>query len=414
MHDTIVMIGGGQASIQTADQLRRGGFAGRLVIIGDEPHPGYQRPPLSKKFLAGELAAERLWLKTPAFYDSAHIELKLGVRAEALRRDTRQVVLSNGEDIHYDYLLLATGATPRQALVPGHELAGVHTLRSIADVDRIRASLATGRRVVIVGGGYIGLEVAATCRNLGCEVDVLEMTDRVMNRVVAPEVSEFFAAEHRARGVRIHTNTTVSGFSGSATEPARVASVHTLNGEQFAADVVIVGIGVTPNIGLAVAAGLACENGIAVDEWGRTSDPRIYAAGDCCSHPSPRYGRRIRLESVDNAFEQSKTIAANLLGGQVQHDKIPWFWSDQYDLKLLIVGLNFDYDQVIVRGSPSTRSFSCCYLKHGELLAIDCVNNSKDYLAAKALIAKRSRCHAPLLADPTIALKDTLEASQSA
>jgi len=284
-------------------------------------------------------------------------------------------------------------------------------LRSIADVDRIRASLTAGQRVVIVGGGYIGLEVAATCRTLGCEVDVLEMTDRIMNRVVAPEVSAFFAAEHRGKGVRIHTNTTVSGFTAASSDPGRVGVVHTMSGETFAADLVIVGIGVTPNIGLAVAAGLACENGIAVDEYCRTSDPRIYAAGDCCSHPSARYGRRIRLESVDNAFEQSKTVAANLLGGHVPHDKVPWFWSDQYDIKLLIVGLNFDYDQVVMRGDPAQRSFSCCYLKHGELLAIDCVNNSKDYMAAKALIANRATCDAERLADPAIALKDTVHAT---
>jgi len=304
--------------------------------------------------------------------------------------------------------VLATGTLARKVTVPGADLGGVHYLRTIADVDRIRAELVGPSRVVIVGGGYIGLEVAATCRGLGHEVDVLEMADRVMNRVVAPEVSTFFTAEHQRAGVRIHMGALVSAFVPRAGDPSMVGAVQTLDGPAYEADLVIVGIGVVPNIGLAAAAGLACENGIAVDEHCRTSDARIYAAGDCCSHPSPRYARRVRLESVDNAFEQAKTVAANLRGGTVVHDRIPWFWSDQYDLKLLIVGLNFDYDLAVLRGDPATRSFACCYLRGGELLAIDCVNNTKDYMAGKKIIADRGHCDLAKLADPTIPLKDTV------
>ena len=408
MSETVVIVGGGQAAIQTADSLRKDGFEGRLVMVGDESHPPYQRPPLSKKFLSGELPLERLGIKPPAFYDTHHVELRLNRHVEGLDRARQELALSDGERLGYDQLVLATGTTPRKITVPGADLGGVHYLRSIADVDRIRAELGKARRVVIIGGGYIGLEAAATCRSLGHEVDVLEMTDRVMNRVVAPGVSAFFTGEHLRAGVRVHVGVLVSAFAPRADDSRRVGAVETLGGQSYLADLVIVGIGVLPNIGLAASAGLACENGIAVDAHCRTSDPLIYSAGDCCSQPSVRYGRRVRLESVDNAFEQAKTVAFNLRGGSAVHDKIPWFWSDQYDLKLLIVGLNVDYDLALLRGDPASRSFACCYLRGRELLSIDCVNNIKDYMAAKKLIAERVHCDLAKLADPAIALKDTV------
>jgi 3-phenylpropionate/trans-cinnamate dioxygenase ferredoxin reductase subunit len=408
MQQTFVIVGAGQAAAQAVDSLRRDGFDGRLVVVGDEPHLPYQRPPLSKKFLAGEMPSERLFVKPATFYETSRAELKLGVRAEGLDLHRRELRLSDGDVIGYDKALLATGTAPRKVTVPGNELGGVHYLRSIADVDRIRAELATAKRVVVVGAGYIGLEVAATCRKLGLEVDVLEMADRPMNRVVAPEVSAFFAAEHAREGVRIHVETLVSGFEARLDDASRVGCVHTLDGRQFPADVVIVGIGVVPVTGLAAAAGLAVENGIAVDEHCRTSDEHVYAAGDCTNHPSLRYHRRVRLESVDNAFEQAKSASANMLGRGIVHDKVPWFWSDQYDLKLLIVGLNFDYDRAVVRGDPATRAFSCCYLRGQELLAIDCVNNPKDYMAAKKLIAERAHFDLAKLADAAVALKDAV------
>ena len=406
MSETFVIVGAGQAAAQAVDSLHRDGFAGRLIVVGDESQPPYQRPPLSKKFLAGELPLERLAVKPAAFYDTVGAELRLGVRAEGLDLARRELLLADGGRLGYDRLLLATGSTPRKMLLPGHDLVGIHTLRTIADVDRIRAELAPGARVVVVGAGYIGLEVSATCRGLGHEVDVLEIADRVMSRVAAPAVSAFFAAEHERAGVRLHLGAEVAAFLPRADDSRRVGAVATRAGAGVAADVVVVGVGVLPNTGLAAAAGLACDNGVAIDEYCRTSDPAVYAAGDCASQASLRYGRRVRLESVDNAFEQAKTAAANMRGGRVVHDRVPWFWSDQYDLKLLIVGLNLDHDAVVLRGSPASRSFACCYLKACELVAVDCVNDPKDYMAAKKLIAERARCDPARLVDPTIGLRD--------
>jgi 3-phenylpropionate/trans-cinnamate dioxygenase ferredoxin reductase subunit len=408
MSQTFVIVGAGQAAAQAVDGLKRGGFDGRLVLIGEEREPPYQRPPLSKKFLAGELPAERLAIRPASFYAEAHAELRLATRAEALDAARRVLTLDGGEQLSYDRLLLATGATPRRLPVPGSALEGVHYLRTTADVLRIRAELPGARRAVVVGGGYIGLEVAATCRGLGLEVDVLEMADRLMNRVVAPPVSAFYAAEHARAGVGVHLATLVSGFEGSARAPGRVGAVTTRDGRRFPADFVVVGVGVAAETALAEAAGLACDNGIRVDEYCRTSEAAVFAAGDCTNHPSVRYGRRVRLESVDNAFEQGKAAAANLLGGATAHDKVPWFWSDQFDLKLMIAGLNFEHDRIVLRGDPGTRSFSCCYLRGAELLAVDCVNSAKDYMAAKKLIAERAHLDPARLADPAIALKDAL------
>jgi 3-phenylpropionate/trans-cinnamate dioxygenase ferredoxin reductase subunit len=406
MSQTFVIVGAGQAAAQATDSLRRGGFDGRLVVVGDEPQLPYQRPPLSKKFLAGELTPERLAIRPASFYEQARVELRLGTRATALDLAARELALDDGTRLNYDRLLLATGSAPRQLAVPGTELAGVHYLRTSADVTAIRAELGAARRVVVVGGGYIGLEVAATCRGLGLEVDVIEMAERIMNRVVAPEMSAFFAAEHARAGVAIHTELLVSGFRARSDDPRRVAAVETLGGREFPADIVVIGVGVVPVTALAEAAGLACVNGIAVDLYCQSSDPAVYAAGDCTSQPSQRYGRRVRLESVDNAFEQAKTAATNMLGGTAVHDRVPWFWSDQFDLKLLIAGLNFDYDRVVVRGEAASRSFACCYLRSGELLAIDCVNSPKDYMAAKKLIAERRVFDAGRLADSSVPLKD--------
>lgn len=408
MSETMVIVGAGQVAVQAVDTLRKLGHQGPLVVIGDEPALPYQRPPLSKKYLAGELADERLLLKPAAYFETQGVDLRLGVRAERLDLAGQELSLSDGRRVHYAKLLLATGASPRRVTVPGSHLRGVHYLRTRHDVEAIRQDLVGARHVVIVGAGYIGLEVAATCRSRGLSVDVLEMSDRVMNRVVAPEISEFYAAEHERAGVRIHTRALLSGFNPSARTPDRVGEVLTLDGPTFPADVVVVGIGVIPEIGLAAEAGIACENGIAVDEQARTSDPSVYAAGDCANHPSLRYGRRVRLESVDNAFEQAKVAAENMLGGRAIHDRVPWFWSDQYDLKLLISGLNFDYDRAIVRGEKNDRSFSCCYLRGHELLAVDCVNRTKDFMAAKKLIADRSSVDVDRLVDPQIPLVEAV------
>jgi 3-phenylpropionate/trans-cinnamate dioxygenase ferredoxin reductase subunit len=272
------------------------------------------------------------------------------------------------------------------------------------DVGPLQAGFKPQARVLIIGGGYIGLETAATCRKLGCEVTVLEMADRIMNRVVAASVSQYFAAEHLAHGIRIICDARVVRLEGRG----RVEAVICADGSSHAADLVVVGVGAVATTGLASAAGLECDNGIVVDEYCRTSDPAIFAAGDCTNHPSPHYGRRVRLESVDNAFEQAKAAALNLLGRPAAHDRVPWFWSDQFDNKLLIVGLSQDCDGQVLRGDPASRSFSVCYLKGRELLALEAVNHSKDYMAARKIIADRTPLDPEKLADNRISLKDSV------
>ncbi len=405
MLENIVIVGAGQAAVQAIDTLRRKGFGGKITLVGEEPWLPYQRPPLSKKYLAGALERERLLLRPQRFYEEHSIETRLGRRVVELARREQRLRLDDGSELAYDALLLATGARSRPLGVPGADLEGVHTLRTIADVDRIRAGLSTGARLVIVGGGYIGLEVAATAREQGLSVTVLETAARVMSRVTCTEVSAFYAAEHARHGVSILCNSNVQAFLA---QPAgrRVRAVLTGDGREHPADQVLVGVGAIPNVELALAAGLACDNGVVVDEYCRTADPAIYAAGDCCSHPSPHYGRRLRLESVDNAFEQGASAALNLLGLDTVHDKVPWFWSDQYDLKLVIVGIAQGYDSVVLRGDPAARAFSACYLRGGELIALDSINTAKDQMAARRLIALRARPDPGRLADPGVPLKE--------
>jgi 3-phenylpropionate/trans-cinnamate dioxygenase ferredoxin reductase subunit len=402
MNGTILIIGGGQAGAQAVDTLRREGYAERLVLIGAEAELPYQRPPLSKKFLSGELAEERLWFRHRAFYDEHRAELVLGFAVTHLDRAAQSVVLADHSRWRYDRLLLCLGASSRRLACPGADLAGAHYLRDLRDATALRTAIRPGARVVIVGGGYIGLETAATCAKLGCSVTVLEMADRIMNRVAAPVVSSFFAAEHAKHGINIVCDARVASLGGKD----RVESVVCADGTVYSADLVVVGVGAVATTGLAREAGLACDNGIVVDECCRTSDPLIYAAGDCTNHPSPRYGRRLRLESVDNAFEQAKTAAQNMLGGNVVHDRVPWFWSDQFDNKLLIVGLSHGADRVVVRGDPVRRSFSVCHFLGRELLAVEAINHSKDYMAARKLIAEGARLDPERVQDPSIPLKD--------
>jgi 3-phenylpropionate/trans-cinnamate dioxygenase ferredoxin reductase component len=404
MQDTIVVAGGGHAAAQVVDSLRRDGYGGRLVMVCGEPVLPYQRPPLSKKFLAGELEPERLPIRPASFYENIRCELVLGNPVVSIDAGGHTIGLSDGGRLGYDKLVLAIGGHARPIPVPGAGLPGVHVLRTVADVNVIRAKLHPGVRVAIVGAGYIGLECAATFRKLGHDVTVIEMMDRVMNRVVAPEMSRFYESEHASHGVKVLTDSCVSKFLGDGS----VHAVECADGTQVPADLAIVGIGLVPNCALAQGAGITCDDGIAVDEHCRTSDADIYAIGDCCSHPSPRYGRRIRLESVDNAFEQAKSASANICGKPTPHDKTPWFWSDQYELKLQIVGLSQHYDEVVLRGDPAKRSFSCCYLRDGELIALDAVNHGKDFMAARKLIAERVRPDPAKLADDSVNLKETL------
>jgi len=407
MLQQIVIAGGGQAAVQAVDTLRRKGFAGELTVVGDEPWLPYQRPPLSKKYLAGALERERLLIRPAPFFAEHQVQTQLGRRVSEIAPREQHVRLDDGLVLPYDALVLATGSRPRRLPAPGADLAGVHYLRTIADADRIRAECAAGGRMVIIGGGYIGLEVAASARGLGLEVTVLEMAARVMSRVTCAEISAFYEAEHARQGVRIHCNETLRALHGDA-RSGRVRAVLTEAGREYPADIVIIGCGVVPADELARAAGLTCENGVVTDVHCRTSDAAIYAAGDCASHLNRQYGRHLRLESVDNAFEQGTTVALNLLGAATPHDKLPWFWSDQFDLKLVIVGVAQGFDSVILRGSAATRSFSACYLRGGELIAIDTVNQPKDQMAARKLIAAHARPDPDKLADAAIALKDTV------
>lgn len=402
MSERVVIAGAGHAAGQVITSLRQQKFDGQIVLVGDEPYLPYQRPPLSKKFLAGEMPAERLYVKPASFYEDTGVELHVNSTITAIDRETKCLRTAGDEEIAYDKLVLALGSRVRQLPVEGTELKGVHYLRSIADVEGIRSDMEPGRRLVIIGAGYIGLEVAAVAQQAGLDVTVVEMADRVMSRVVSPEISDFYQIEHTNQGVRLRLSTGVTALNGKK----RVKSVTTSDGEKIRADLVVIGVGIQPNTELATAANLAVDDGIVVDDHCVTSDPDIFAVGDCTSHPNAIYGRRLRLESVHNALEQAKTAAANICGGDAAYSQVPWFWSDQYDLKLQIAGLSEGHDDVVIRGNPAERSFSCLYLSEGHLIAVDAINAPRDFVQSKPLIADRVEIEAKKLADPEIALKD--------
>jgi 3-phenylpropionate/trans-cinnamate dioxygenase ferredoxin reductase subunit len=399
----VIIAGAGHAAGQAAATLRQKKFDGEIVMFGEESYFPYQRPPLSKKFLAGELPAERLYFRPENFYTEAKIDVRLRTRVAAIDRPNRSVALSTGERLAYDKLILATGAVVRRLPLPGVELPGIHYLRSIEDVNHIRQDMAAGQRIVVIGAGYIGLEVAAVSRQLGMDVSVVEMEDRVMSRVVSPEVSSFYEKEHREQGVKLLLSTGISGFSGNG----RVSAVTLSNGNPLPADLVLVGIGIAPNVELATRAELEIENGIVVDDRCRTADSNIYAIGDCTFHPNTVIGRSIRLESVHNALEQAKTAALNICGEESHYNQVPWFWSDQYDIKLQIAGLSQGHDRTLLRGDPDKRSFSCLYLHEDRLIAVDAINNPRDFMQSKSLIADHAVIDTARAADATIALKDT-------
>lgn len=406
--DTYCIVGAGQSGCELALSLRQQGCTGEIVLFGDESHPPYQRPPLSKACLKGELPETSLRLRQPAAYERAGIELVLDARVAHLDRKSKTIVLANGIERPYGKLGLATGGRPRRLAIPDGQRAerarNFCYLRTIDDVRNIRAHFAPGRRLVIIGGGYIGLEVAASAVASKLSVTVLEALPRVLARVMAPEVSSFYERVHREAGVDLRTATEVRGFEFGPGDEA-ITAVCCGDGSSIAADLVIVGIGLVPNTELAQAAGLAVDNGIVVDEHARTSDPDIVAAGDCANFPDAMTGRRVRLESVPNAIEQARSAAASLLGGQRPHASVPWFWSDQYDLKLQIAGLSSGYDQVVLRGSTSGRSFAAFYLQEQRLIACDAVNRPQEFMTAKRLLAARGRIDTALLADESVPLK---------
>ncbi|MCP5410676.1 MAG: FAD-dependent oxidoreductase [Alphaproteobacteria bacterium] len=400
--DNIVIIGAGQAAIQAVQSLRAEGFEGPITLIGDEAYAPYQRPPLSKAYLLGQFERARLFLKGDDYYAQAGCELLVNTSARAIHRDVREVELEDGRRIPYGKLLLATGARVRRLKCPGAELPGVHYLKTIADVDGLQAVFTEGKRIAVVGGGYIGLEVAAVAAKRGLKVTVFEAMDRLMARAVSPQLSAFYAAEHEKAGVDLRLKTGVEEIGGHG----KVEWVRA-GGQTYDADIVLVGIGVVPCEELAREAGLACEDGIVVDQNAMTGDPAIWSAGDCTRHVG-REGHAIRLECVQNAIDQAKHAALAMVGKPKTYAEVPWFWSDQYDLKLQIAGLARPTDTLVQRGDPASRKFSVFHLRDGKIAAVEAVNAAPDYLIGKKLIAEGTAVDPARLADTAIKIKEVM------
>lgn len=401
-HKTAAIIGGSHAAAQLAPSLRQEGWEGRIVVISDDSSLPYHRPPLSKAYLSGEKDAESLLIRAPAMYEKFNIEFLLNTRAEKIDRQAKTIELSNGETLSYDKLAFSTGARVRKLPIPGADLKAVHYLRDLGDAEAIKQDLKPGGKAVIVGGGYIGLETAALLRKIGMEVCVLETMDRVLQRVTAEEISAFYTRVHTEEGVDIKTGVMATEIAGSDRAEAVICNT----GDRVEADLVIIGIGVIPNTELAESIGLEVNNGIVVNEYAQTADPDIVAAGDCTNHPNPIYGINLRLESVPNATDQAKTAAASICGQQKAYASLPWFWSDQYDLKLQIAGLNQGYDSVAIRGDiEGSRSFVAWYLKGGKVIAADCVNRPMEFMLAKQLIVSDKTIEVERLTDDSIDAK---------
>lgn len=400
----IVAVGAGQAGSSLVAKLRALGHAGPVTLIGDEPVPPYQRPPLSKAYLTGEMELDRLFLRPASFYAEQGIELVTGCRVTAID-PAAQTVTAGERKFDFDHLALTLGSLPRRLPAPvGGDLGGVYTLRTLADVDAMRHEFVAGRRMLVVGGGYIGLEAAAVGRKLGLEVTVIEMAPRILQRVAAPETSDHVRGVHRAQGATILESTGLARLKGDAA--GRVCGAVLADERGLPVDLVIVGVGIVPDTALAEGAGLRISNGIAVDEHGRTSNPRVWAAGDCASFPWA--GGRMRLESVGNAIDMGELVAANILGAGVTYEPKPWFWSDQYDLKLQIAGLNTGYTHVVSRRAGEAVSF--WYYAGERLLAVDAMNDSRAYMVGKRLIESGKSPDAGLVADPATDLKALLKA----
>ena len=406
LNGRVVIVGAGQAGAQAAALLRQYGWTGPVSLIGDEPIAPYQRPPLSKAWLKGEADADSLALKAADFYAEEGIDLRLNQHVTMIDRAARTVSLDDGETLGWDRLILATGARARRLDVPGAALDGVMALRSAADAEHLKLHLGPGRRLAVVGGGYIGLEAAASARALGSEVVVVEREARLLARVARPELSDFFQAYHAARGVEFVLAGDVVGFEG---RNGGVTAVLLADGRALGCDAALVGVGAIPNDELARGAGLDCADGVVVDLAARTSDPAISAIGDVTRRPSPLYARMVRLESVPNALEQAKHVAADLCGRPPPAPEVPWFWSDQYDLKLQIAGLAFDVAEVLVRGDPAAARFAVFHLDaENRLQAVEAVNAPAEFMAGRMLIASRKPVAPAKLLDMSVSMKEVV------
>lgn len=395
-HYDVLIVGGGHAGAQCAIALRQAQFGGTIAIVGDEPELPYERPPLSKDYLAGEKPFERILIRPAAFWAERTIAMRLGERVVDVRPADHLVMTDKGESLGYSHLVWATGGAPRLLSCAGHDLAGVHAVRSRADVDRLIGELPAVDHVVVVGGGYIGLEAAAVLVKLGKRVTLLEAQDRVLARVAGTALSRFYEGEHRAHGVDLRLGVEVDCLEGEG----QVAAVLLKDGERIECQAVIVGIGIIPAVGVLRAAGAAGENGIDVDAQCRTNLPDLFAIGDCAAHRN-RFAdhARLRVESVQNANDQAGVVARTIAGEIAAYDSIPWFWSNQYDLRLQTVGLGINHDDVVQRGDPAARSFSLVYLRGGKVVALDCVNATKDYVQGRALVLAGASPDRAALAD---------------
>ena len=406
--ERVVIVGGGQAAAQAAMSLRQEGYAGEVVILTGEPHFPYQRPPLSKQFLAGEQEVERIYLRPAAFYADNHIEVLTQHRVASVNLESRSVSVAGNTSFDFSHLIFATGSRVRQLSgFPGSELEHIAYLRTLEDAENLKAQMHSKehQQLVVIGGGYIGLEVAAVATQAGMSVTVVELMPRLLSRVATPHLSEFYTTLHQTHGVTLKTGVKITRITG---DKHTTSMVHLDNEEQIPADIIVAGIGIVPNSELAQEAGLACANGIAVDTHCRTAHPNVFAIGDCTNHPNPYAGKNIRLESVPNAIEQARVAAANIAGKVKVYDAEPWFWSDQYDVKLQMAGFTEGADQRIPRGEMTSGAGIMFYLQQGTVTGIEAINSVRDFLNCRKLVASRVRPDPAQLADPDVPLKTLL------
>lgn len=403
--ENLVIVGAGQSAIQCITSLRKEDYPGLITLVGEEEHLPYQRPPLSKGFLEDTVSNERLYFKKLEFFIENKVQLKLGTKAEEIDIENNNIHLSDNTKLSFDKLVFATGSSVRKLDFPGKDLNSIHYLRGLDDALSIKKDLQTSQNIVVVGAGYIGLEVAAIAAKQNKSVTVIEMADRVMNRTVDPQISDYYLNLHQKNGVTFKFNTSLKEIIGTNNPEKVVCS----DGSEVAADMVVIGAGIMPNVELAENAGLSCDNGIVVNEFGKTDHADIYACGDCTNHPNKLLNKKIRLESVHNAMEQSKTVASSIINQSIAYNQIPWFWSDQYDHKLQIVGLSGDHDKVIMRGDMSEAKFMLFYTKDEKLIAVDAVNNSKEFLICKKLVANKVTIKPDEISNPATNLNDLIE-----